>query len=79
MNLEPRSHLLTATYMSRVESLGLLHKDPPRLGKACVGLYRLDLLEYEISYLKGMRTYVLHMISPHGLLVLGRLDDCCFV
>jgi hypothetical protein len=38
MNLEPRSHLLTAAYMSWVESLGLLRKDPPSLGKACVSL-----------------------------------------
>jgi hypothetical protein len=39
MNSEHRSHLLTVAYMSRVESLQLIQKDPPRLGKACVGLW----------------------------------------
>jgi hypothetical protein len=39
MNSEPRSHLLAAAYMSQVESLRLLQKDPPKLGKACVGLW----------------------------------------
>jgi hypothetical protein len=38
-NLEPQSHLLVVAYMSRVESLQLLHRDPHRLGKACVGLW----------------------------------------
>jgi hypothetical protein len=38
MNSEPRSHLLAAPYMSRVESLQLLQKNPPMLGKACVSL-----------------------------------------
>jgi hypothetical protein len=39
MNSKPQSHLVTAAYMSQVESLRLLRKDPPRLGKACVGLW----------------------------------------
>jgi hypothetical protein len=39
MNSEPQSHLLAAAYMSWVESLRLLHKDPPKLGRACVGLW----------------------------------------
>jgi hypothetical protein len=38
-SLELRSHLLTTTSMSQVESTGLLHRDPLRLGKACVSLY----------------------------------------
>jgi hypothetical protein len=37
-SLEHRSHLLIATFMSRVKSTRLLHKDPPRLEKACAGL-----------------------------------------
>jgi hypothetical protein len=39
MNSEPQSHLLAAAYMSRVESLRLVQKDPPRLEKACIGLW----------------------------------------
>jgi hypothetical protein len=38
-SLELRSHLLAASCMSQVESTGLLHRDPPRLGKACASLY----------------------------------------
>jgi hypothetical protein len=37
-SLELWSHLLAAAYMSRVKSTRLLHKDSPRLGKACAGL-----------------------------------------
>jgi hypothetical protein len=39
MNSEPRSYLLPAAYMSQVESLWLLRRDPPRMGKACVSLW----------------------------------------
>jgi hypothetical protein len=39
MNLEPRIHLLAVAYMSWVESLRLLQKDPPKLEKACVSLW----------------------------------------
>jgi hypothetical protein len=45
MNLKPRSHLLTAPYLSQVESLRLLQKDPPRLGKACVRLWSFGSFE----------------------------------
>jgi hypothetical protein len=51
-NLEPQSHLLVVAYMSRVESLQLLHRDPHRLGKLVSVFGHLDLSEYEISYLK---------------------------
>jgi hypothetical protein len=37
-SLELQSHISAVVCMSRVESPRLLHKDPPKLGKACVGL-----------------------------------------
>jgi hypothetical protein len=46
-NLEPRRHLLVAAYMSRVESIRLPQKDPPRLGKACVDLWSFGSFEVQ--------------------------------
>jgi hypothetical protein len=37
-SLELQSHLLVVACMNLVESARLLHKDPPRLVKACAGL-----------------------------------------
>jgi hypothetical protein len=47
MNSEPQIHLLAAAYMSQVESLRLLQKDPPRAGKACVGLWSFGSFEVQ--------------------------------
>jgi hypothetical protein len=47
MNLEPRSHHLTTTYMSQVESPRLLGRDPPGLGKAYVGLWPFGSFEVQ--------------------------------
>jgi hypothetical protein len=53
-SLEPRSHLLAVACMSWVKSTRLLHKDPPRMGKLVPIFSRLDLSQYEITYLKAM-------------------------
>jgi hypothetical protein len=45
MNSEPQSHLLIVAYMSRVESLQLLQKDPPRFQKPCVSLWSFGSIE----------------------------------
>jgi hypothetical protein len=37
-SLELQNHLLIIVYMSLVESLRLLQKDPPKLEKACADL-----------------------------------------
>jgi hypothetical protein len=46
MNLEPQSHFLIAAYMSWIESL-------QGWGKLVSVFGHLDLLKYEISYLKA--------------------------